>query len=283
MGRFLFSVTALAFAASAATPAAAQEEDLLAGSVYDGDYLAVGLGVGVGPSYDGSDDYVVFPGPLLLGQIGGIGISPRAAGLALDFVPDTGEGVNLDAGIAGRLRLNRVNQIKDPVVESLGKLDTAVEVGPTVGVGIPGVLHGYDSLSFRVDARWDVAGAHDGMVVEPVVSYFTPLSLGMAASLSVSAEYGDGGFRDYYYAISPEQSAASGLAAFDPNGGGFTKIGTMLAVGIDLDGDLTNGGFGLVVLGGYSRMLGDAKHSPIVADRGSANQWLGAVGIGYVF
>src|SRR5690606_14119343 len=122
-------------------------------------YLAVGLGVGVGPSYDGSDDYVVFPGPLLLGQIGGIGISPRAAGLALDFVPDTGEGVNLDAGIAGRLRLNRVNQIKDPVVESLGKLDTAVEVGPTVGVGIPGVLHGYDSLSFRVDARWDVAGA----------------------------------------------------------------------------------------------------------------------------
>ena len=31
------------------------------------------------------------------------------------------------------------------------------------------------------------------------------------------------------------------------------------------------------------RMLGDAADSPITSIRGSANQWRGAVGIGYTF
>lgn len=282
MGRSVIFAGALALAFTG--PAFAQDEDLLAGSVYDGDYLVVGGGVGIGPSYDGSDDYVVFPAPIVLGSISGIGIRPRAAGLALDFVPDSaGGGVNFDAGVAARLRMNRVRQIEDEVVESLGKLDTAVEVGPTAGISVPGVLNPYDRLGFSVDARWDLAGAHGGMVVEPGISYFTPLSRAMVASLSASAEYGDGDFRDYYYAITPDQSASSGLAAFDPGGGGFNKASATLLLAYDLDGDLTNGGFGVALIGSYSRMLGDAKRSPIVADRGSANQWFGAIGVGYVF
>jgi len=30
-------------------------------------------------------------------------------------------------------------------------------------------------------------------------------------------------------------------------------------------------------------MLGDPKRSPVTSIRGSANQWFGAVGIGYTF
>jgi outer membrane scaffolding protein for murein synthesis (MipA/OmpV family) len=37
------------------------------------------------------------------------------------------------------------------------------------------------------------------------------------------------------------------------------------------------------VIGGYSRMLGDAKRSPYTSIRGSADQWFAAVGIGYTF
>lgn len=46
--------------------------------------------------------------------------------------------------------------------------------------------------------------------------------------------------------------------------------------------DLFNGGYGLIIIGSYSRLLNDAKDSPITAIKGSAHQWFGAVGVGYV-
>ena len=64
---------------------------------------------------------------------------------------------------------------------------------------------------------------------------------------------------------------------------GWTKAGATLLTGFDLDGDLTNGGLAAVVIGGYSRMMGDAKRSPYTSIRGSADQWFAAVGIGYTF
>lgn len=266
-------------AAMVAIPVSAQDEQAAPETtVYDGDYLSVGAGVGYGPTYDGSDDYTLFPAPIVQGSLGGIKINPRAAGLAVDVVPGP-----FNLGVAARLRKNRASDIKDPVVESLGELDSAVEVGPTVGFGLPGVLNPYDSLTLSVDTRWDVAGAHKGMVVDPSITYFTPLSRGMAASLSLSAEHGDGKYLDYYYSVTPTQALASGLPAFDADGGGFTKAGGSLLLAVDLDGELANGGFGLVLVGAYSRMLGDAKDSPLTSVRGSADQWLGAVGIGYTF
>lgn len=281
------AAAAFACLAAIAVPASAQDEQTPAhtpahtpaqATVYDGDYLSVGVGAGYGPTYDGSDDYTLFPAPIVQGSLGGVKINPRAAGLAVDFVPGP-----LNLGVAGRMRKNRASDIKDPVVESLGELDTAVEVGPTVGLSLPGVLHQYDSLTLSVDTRWDVAGAHKGMVVDPSITYFTPLSRGMAASLSLSAEHGDGKYLDYYYSVTPAQALASGLPAFDADGGGFTKAGGSLLLAFDLDGELANGGFGLVLLGAYSRMLGDAKDSPLTSVRGSADQWMGAVGLGYTF
>jgi len=267
-----------------ATPALAQDETPTTGaqSVFDGDYLSVAVGAAYGPSYDGSDDYVIFPAGLVQGSLGGIDFTSRGAGVALDFIPDPADGIGFDLGVAGQLRGNRARQIEDPVVESLGKLDEAIEVGPTVGIGIPKLLNAYDSLGMSVDASWDINGAHGGMVVEPSITYFTPLSRGIAASLSLNAEHGDGQFMDYYYSVTPAQSLASGLPAFDADGG-WTKAGGNLLVGFDLDGNLENGGLALVLVGGYTRMLSDAERSPFTSVRGDADQWTGALGIGYTF
>jgi outer membrane scaffolding protein for murein synthesis (MipA/OmpV family) len=264
-----------------ASPAVAQDA-ASEPSVFDGDYLSIGAGAAYGPSYAGSDDYVVYPVPLVQGSFHGVGIDPRSGGLALDFILDPDKGTGFNLGVAARVRMDRAHKIKDPVVRSLGKLDTAVEVGPTAGVTVAQVLNPYDSLTFTADALWDVAGAHKGMVVDPSVSYFTPLSRGIAASLSLSAEYADGKFADYYYTISPAGSAASGLPVFNA-GSGFTRAGANVLLGFDLDGNLENGGLALVVVGGYSLMLGDAKRSPVTSIRGSADQWLGAVGLGFTF
>lgn len=251
-------------------------------TVFDGDWISVGVGVIYGPSYDGSDDYVITPAPIVQGELGGIGITPRPAGFALDFLQNPEEGIGFSFGPSFRLRSNRAVSIKDPVVKDLGKLKRAVEIGPTAGVTIPKVLHGYDSLSFSTDVRWDVAGAHEGMVVAPSVTYFTPLSRGAAVAISFDAEYGDAQFMDYYYSVSPAASASSGLTQFEADSG-FTRAGVSLLGGMDLNGDLTDGGMSVVFMGGYSRMLGDAKRSPFTSERGSADQWMGAIGLGYTF
>lgn len=252
-------------------------------SAFDGDYLSVGIGGAYGPSYDGSDDFVLYPAALVQGSLGGVGISSRGAGVALDFIKAPENGLDFDLGVTTQVRTNRARQIKDPVVESLGKLDYAIEVGPTIGVGIPKVLNPYDSLSFSLDASWDINGAHGGMVIEPSINYFTPLSRAIAASLSLTAEHGDSDFMEYYHSVTPAQAVASGLPAFDPDGGGWTKAGGNLLLGFDLDGDLENGGLAIVLAGSYMHMLGDAKRSPFTSVRGSADQWTGALGIGYTF
>lgn len=252
-------------------------------SVFDGDYLTVGAGVAVGPSYEGSDNYTISPLPVVLGSIGGIDFQPRGPGIAFDFIPDRkGAKVDFILGPVVRARFDRQNSIKDPVVRSLGKLDFAIEVGPFAGVQVNRVLNPYDSLTAQVDLRWDVAGAHDGMVVYPSLTYFTPLSRSIVTSLAVSAEHVDDDYANYYFGISPTGSAASGLPSFTASSG-WKNVGVTSLTAIDLDGDVTNGGFSLIFLGSYSRILGDAKRSPVTSIRGSANQFFGAVGVGYTF
>lgn len=251
-------------------------------NVFDGDWVSIGVGAAHTPSYTGSNDYTVSFLPIVQGSFKGIDLNPRAGGLALDFVPDRDDTMSIDLGVAARIRSNRANDIEDPVVESLGELDTAIEVGPTAGLSFPKVLHGYDSLSVNVDARWDVAGAHEGFVVEPSVTYFTPLSRGIITALTVGAEYANSDFNEYYFSVSPEGSAVSGLPTFAAKSG-WNSVNVSLLGGFDLDNDATNGGLALITIAGYARLLGDAKDTPSTRIRGDADQYFAAVGIGYTF
>ncbi len=271
-------------ALACAAPAMAQNVEALPdgpdgeATVFDGNWFSIGAGAVYSASYDGSDDYVVSPIPIVQGKIGGVRISPRAGGAALDFVNDDSDGAKISAGVAARLNRNRASQIEDPVVLSYGELDTAFEVGPSVGISLPGLLNPYDSLSFNVETLFDVAGAHDGTLVSPGVTYFTPVSRGAAISLSVSGSYVDDDYADYYYSV----PAGGALPAYQADGG-WDRVGVNLLTGVDLDGNLANGGLALIAMGGYSRMLGDGKRTPFTSIRGDADQWMGALGIGYTF
>lgn len=247
-------------------------------TVFDGDWLTLGIGAAYNASYDGSDDYVLAPLPMVQGRLGGVSINPRAAGVALDFVPDRPGKPGLSLGVAGRLNRNRASQIEDEVVAAYGERETAIEVGPTVGVSIPGVLHQFDSLSIGVDALWDVAGAHNGMTISPSVTYFTPVSRGAAVSLSLSARHVDDDYAAYYYSVPAGQALPQFTAS-----GGFDKAGAVLLTGVDFDGDLTNGGLAGFLIGGYARMLGDAADTPFTALRGSRDQWFLGAGLGFTF
>lgn len=262
-----------------------QTPDSYEGTVFDGDWITLGVGAVFNPSYDGSDDYVVSPLPLVQGSLFGVAINPRPAGIAFDFIPDGDNKVNFNLGVAARLNRNRASRIKDDVVEQYGELDTSIEVGPTVGLSFPGVLNPFDSVSINADILWDVAGASEGMTINPSITYFTPVSKGAAISFSLSARHVDDDYARYYYSVPVAPAAvpvADRLPVFNAKGG-FDKVGATLLVGVDFDGDLTNGGLAAFLLGGYSRVVGDAADTPFTSIRGSESQWLIGAGLGYTF
>lgn len=262
-------------------PAMAHAQDKPS-SVFDGDYLTLGIGGAYGPSFEGADENSVYPMGGVMGRIGPITINPRIAGIALDVIPDVGNKVNFSLGPVVRARLERTRSIKDVAVAALGSRDMAVEVGGTAGVSINRLTNPYDSLSFGVDLRWDVAKAHRGSIVTPSMTYLTPLSRATAAVLNISAEHVDTDYARYYYDVSPAGALASGLPTYTARSGWKSAGATLMGV-VDLDGNLLNGGFVLVGGVGYTRMLGNIRQSPIIAERGSANQLVGAIGVGYTF
>src|SRR3954468_9157932 len=111
-------------AAPPASPVTSQADTPVAGeapaTVFDGDYLTVGLGPAYGPTYDGSDDYHVFALPLVQARWHGIQVSPRAGGISTDFIPGP-----FNLGVAAKVRFNRTGNTRDPVVNKLGELNTA--------------------------------------------------------------------------------------------------------------------------------------------------------------
>ena len=265
------------------TLAHAQNDGPQTDTVFDGDYLTLGVGGFYGPSYEGSDDYILFPAPIIQGRLLGVAITPRPGGIALDLIPDAKDAkVGFSLGPVANIRRDRVTRIKDPVVKRLGKLDTAVEVGANAGITVYDLLTGYDSLTFSADARWDVASAHKGMLWGPSLSYFTPVSKGAAINLAVSAEHMDRDYANYYFTVSPAGNVASGLPAFQASSG-WKNVGINALVGVDFDGDLTNGGLAGFVTGGYTKLLEDAKRTPLTSIRGDADQWLVGAGLAFTF
>ena len=287
-----FATLFTAAACAIATPATAQEtqveEPLPARppqTVFDGDFLSVGLGVGYNASYSGSDDYNVNILPIVQGSVGGIDINPRPAGLAINLIPDADRSVSFSAGPMVRLRSdrNQAEDINDDVVAAYGELDRAVELGGSVGVKFPKVLHPYDSFSVNLDAAWDVAGAHGGMYWSPSVTYFTPVSRATAVSLSLSANFIDDDFADYYYSVPDVNvSLPDPLPGFQAEGG-IQSYGVNLFLAHDLSGDATDGGLSLVGIGGWSKLVNDAADTPFTSIRGDDDQYFVALGVGYTF
>jgi outer membrane scaffolding protein for murein synthesis (MipA/OmpV family) len=280
-------MTCALLAACLASPAFAQDQPTAAGmpspeEVTNKDMVTVAVGAGIVPDYEGSDDYRIIPAGAIRGKIGGIPFNTRGTYLFVDVIPGNAK-VNFDAGPIVGLRLNNRHNIDDDVVKLLPKRKTAIEVGAFAGVSFHGLTNPYDSLGVRLDVLHDIGSAHQSTTFTPNLEFSTPLSMRTYVSLNVGAEFVSNKFADYYYGISPADSVATGGALLPFNAsGGMKNWKAGLLINQSITGNLLHG-FSIFGLGQYSRLVGDFKRSPIVAQRGSANQWIGALGLAYTW
>jgi outer membrane scaffolding protein for murein synthesis (MipA/OmpV family) len=246
------------------------------------DTITIGLGGAFVPDYEGSDDYRFIPVGAVRGKVRGVTFMSRGTYLYADLVPSSNK-VSFIAGPIVGMRLNSRRNIKDEVVKLLPARKRALEVGGFAGVSYSGLTNPYDSLDFRLDVLHDVGNAHKSTVISPNVDFSTPLSTRTYASLSLGAEFVSNKFADYYYSITPADSVATGgqLPAFDA-GSGMKNWKAGLLLNQSITGNLLRG-FSVFGYGEYSRLVGDFKRSPIVAQRGSASQWTAAMGLAFTW
>ncbi len=258
-----------------AAPAMPNPQDVLGK-----DMVTVGVGAALVPDYDGSNDERLIPAAAIRGTYHGFSFSTRGLYLYIDAVP-RGDTFDFDAGPIVGVRLDRTRRVKDDIVNLLPRRNTAYEGGGFVGVSLHRITNPYDTLAFRVDVLHDFGDAHESTVFSPNIDFSTPLSLKTYASLSIGAQFVSNKFADYYFSIDPADSLASGLPLFDADGGMKNwKAGLLLNQSIT--GNLL-GGASLFGTAQYSRLVGDFRQAPTVADRGSPNQWLLAAGLAYTW
>ena len=250
------------------------------------DSLTIGAAAAYVPDYDGSNDYRVVPAPAVLGSYKGINFQVLGNRASINLVQQKpGTGINFEFGPIGVINFNRTStsNIDDIRVRRLPELRTGIELGGYVGVSKTGVVTSpYDKLTLTLSYRHDVNNASGSYVWTPSINYLTPLSTKAAVGLLASGSYVGDRYANYYYSVSPQQAALTGLPAYAARGNRWNSY-TLGGFGTySITGNLLHG-FKIVAGGTYSRNLGASGDTPLTRIAGNRNQFIGAAGVAYTF
>lgn len=276
----LFVPLALICGAASAQPVAGPPTDLDSRTPsWPADRVTIGFGGGIAPDYSGSDDYGFQPGGVIQGSVSGFAFAMRGTNFYVDLARERrGSEIDIVAGPVVQLRLDRNGKIEDQRVAALGKRKAALELGGYAGIGKRGVLSRFDEISADVAFVHDAGSVHRSYVVKPSIGYQTLIGRRTFALARVSADIVGKGYAATYYDV----PAGAPLRPFATRGGGLESIGVTTLVTRTIGRDPRRG-LSLFLLTGYSRITGKFARSPIVADAGSPDQFLGIAGIGYTF
>lgn len=243
-----------------AAPAAAQEDGR-------GHIVTIGAGAQVYPAYPGADSYGVFP--LLLGDL-------RRPGALMTFeAPDEGFGFGLLGGDSavdiGPVLMFQAKREEDDVGAPVGDVGLTPEVGGFVRAWLG------EHVRLRADLRHGLGG-HKGMIGDVGADFVVRDGNRYIFSIGPRLRFSDGAYQNAYFRVTPAVAAASGLAAFDPDGGGVHAVGVVSGLTWRLGRD-----WGVYGYAGYDRLVGDAARSPIVRDLGARDQFSAGLALFYEF
>ncbi len=230
------------------------------------------LVVGVVPDYEGSDDYTAGIAPLARVSFGRRDITLVANELNANVLDHPW----LRLGPVASLNLGRSN-VHDKVVKRLDSIPMSLDLGAFVGVEFANEVD--PRIRFHSDLQFthDVGSVHEGWVASLSGTYWHPLAQFLTGALNVSVDYASSNYMDKFFSIDAKESAKTGLKKFSADGGiRDVRVGSMFMFHFS---ETWHANAGLW----YKRMLSDAADSPVTDDRGSANQFLGGIGVVYTW
>lgn len=152
----------------------------------------------------------------------------------------------------------------------VGKVSTTIEAGAFAQMQLG------DSVRMRGELREGVNG-HEGLVGDLGADYIWRDGDRYVLSLGPRVLFSDARYQRAYFGVTPAVALATGLPAFDPDGGVHAVAATG---GMSFQFGPRWGLFGFAR---YERLVGEAARSPIVRQFGSRNQMSAGIGLSYMF
>lgn len=217
----------------------------------------VGLGVGMAPDYEGSDDTTGVP-MLMFNHMYDSGRFVKLMG--------TNMKVNLLAskeysfGPALNFRMGR-DDVDNDRVDKMDEIDDAFEAGIFGGIKIDKILLGVELLA-------DVSDTSDGFTAQATAGYLWKARPDLVITPGAFITYADKDYMDTYFGVNNSNKGNSGLPNFSASSG-------IKDVGVNLVAHYTPWeNWGIMGILSYKTLLNDAKDSPVVDDEGDNGQMM---------
>ena len=248
------------------TAAAAADMDAIGkaprSSLYDWT-VTVGVEGRVEPIFQGSDGHTVRPYPLF--DLRRYGTPERFHGPRDGFGVGLFETGNFQVGAVGQFRMSRRESDDPAALHGLGNVPWAVEIGGFAEYWwVPW-------LRTRAEVRQGFNG-HHGVVADVFMDAVIPVSPQLTMSGGPRLTLATTAATSPYFSINAAQSAASGLPTFAAEGG-VRSLGAGAQARYVWTREWATHAFVE-----YERLSDDAASSPLVTQRGSANQLTFGVG-----
>ncbi len=228
--------------------------------------FGVGVGVGAAPDYPGGDNYKELVLPVFqIKYKDQITLDPL--GLRVRIWKNDNWRLRLVAGMSESRKADSTSAVS---------LLPDVDRGVNAGFVLEGRVAG--PVAFRLNARKEFAGGHNGVTVTP--------SLGIVLrdkkeTFSVIPEialtWGNERYMDAFFSVTPTGSAASKLAIYDASAG-FREAAVRLTASYSVSKDWT-----VLARIQAAQLLKEAKRSSIVRQAGDSFQGVVGVGVMYTF
>ncbi len=234
----------------------------------------VGVGVGMLPDYEGSNDYQVGAAPFF--RLSYPKTNYYATLIATELYVNVVNHPWLRLGPVVNYRFGR-EDVNDSVVKRMEDIDGAFEVGGWLGVELISSQNSRQRFIATLEVLSDVSNVYKGFNGTLSARYWYPVHQMVDVTLGVGASYASANYMNTYFGVNQRDSERSGLPVFEAKSG-LKDFRVIPGVVVHLSPDW-HVGAGVR----YSKLLNDAKDSPVVKDRGSSDQWIAGLAVGYSF
>lgn len=169
---------------------------------------AAGIGLGVLPEYEGSEDYFAVPVPYFrVHWQSGRYLELQAVKLRANLVPQN----IIKAGPILRYHMGR-KDVENDTVDELRDIDGSLMLGGYCEIDI-------DRWDAGIELVTDVTDEHDGTLFTLKGGYTFPLETHTNLRLGALTTYADDDYMESFFAIDADNAARSGLRTYDADGG----------------------------------------------------------------